>query len=71
MLPGPYFLLAGAMGFVLLWPLGALFGYMNWPMFHGWGLAHGSVAVAWPLLSLASYIALWAILRKRLKPYTK
>ena len=45
-------------GFGLMWPLGWLFGEMNWPFFHGWALAHGTFMLAWPLLSLLLYVGL-------------
>ena len=38
-------------GLIFLVPLGALFDRMNWPVFHGWGLIHGSFIIAWPLLT--------------------
>jgi hypothetical protein len=28
-------------GFFLMWPLGYLYGVLNWPTFHSWGLLHG------------------------------
>jgi hypothetical protein len=49
------------LGFVLMWPVGWLFATMSWPMFHAWGLAHGSWIVAWPVLSVLSFLALYAI----------
>ena len=42
-------------GFFLMWPLGMLFDAMNWPLFNGWGLAHGSFILAWPMLAVASF----------------
>ena len=42
-----------------MFPLGWVFGAMNWPVFHGWGLAHGAFIVAWPLLTLIS----WCLIR--------
>lgn len=45
-------------GFICMWPLGALFSAMHWPVFHGWGLAHGAFIVAWPLLSILSFAVL-------------
>jgi len=41
-------------GFFLMVPLAMLFDAMNWPLFHTWGLAHGSFLIAWPVLTLAS-----------------
>ena len=45
-------------GFFLMWPLGYIFGMMNWPTFHSWGLMHGSFLVAWPALSILTFFAL-------------
>lgn len=64
---GPLFALSVAVGFVLLWPVGWLFGAMGWPMFHGWGLAHGSFVLAWPVLSVATFAVGWLVLRLRNK----
>lgn len=50
-------------GFLLMFPLGALFDHMNWPVFHGWGLAHGSFVIAWPLLT-ALLLVLGSFMRK-------
>lgn len=47
--------LAVAGGFVLMIPLGALFDFMNWPVFHSWGLTHESFLIAWATLSWVSY----------------
>jgi len=44
-----------AVGFLLMFPLGMLFDSMNWPLFHSWGLAHGSFILAWPLLTLVCF----------------
>jgi hypothetical protein len=35
-----------AIGLVLMFPLGLLFDDMKWPLFHSWGLAHGSFILA-------------------------
>ncbi len=56
---GPLIALSIPIGFISMWPLGALFEAMHWPVFHGWGLAHGAFVVAWPLLS----ILVFAIMR--------
>jgi hypothetical protein len=50
-------------GFVLMWPLGWLFGVMNWPVFHSWGLAHGSFVLAWPMLSAFCFLVGWPLSR--------
>ena len=44
-----------ALGFILMVPLGMLFDAMNWPLFHTWGLAHGSFVIAWPVLAVISF----------------
>jgi uncharacterized membrane protein len=46
------------LGFLLMIPLGWIFGEMNWPTFHGWGLLHGSFIIAWPILAVSVYLAL-------------
>ena len=43
------------LGFLAMVPLAAVFTTMDWPAFNGWGLAHGSFVIAWPLMSLCSY----------------
>ena len=43
------------LGFFLMIPLAMIFDAMDWPLFHGWGLAHGSFIIAWPLLTWISY----------------
>jgi hypothetical protein len=52
-------------GFLLMWPLAWLFGVMGWPLFHGWGLAHGSFVIAWPLLSGLVFLLGWLLVRSR------
>ncbi len=49
------------LGFFLMFPLGKLFDAMDWPLFHTWGLAHGSFLLAWPLLAFASAGAMLGI----------
>ena len=51
-------MLAIVFGFILMFPLGFLFGAMNWPTFHSWGLMHGGFFSAWPTLSLVSFATL-------------
>jgi hypothetical protein len=46
------------LGFFLMGPLAGLFEAMRWPMFHGWALAHGSFVIAWPALTIVSFVAL-------------
>jgi len=43
------------LGLFLMVPLGMLFDAMNWPLFHTWGLAHGSFIIAWPILACISF----------------
>ena len=45
-----------AIGFALMFPLGMLFDDMKWPLFHSWGLAHGSFILAWPALTLLAWL---------------
>jgi hypothetical protein len=54
------------LGFFLMIPLSMIFDKMNWPLFHSWGLAHGSFLLAWPLLTLLSFagIEILMILRQ-------
>jgi uncharacterized membrane protein len=61
---GPLFFVSLVIGFLLMWPVGWLFGRMGWPMFHGWGLAHGSFVIAWPVLSLLAFVVLLVLARK-------
>ena len=61
---GPLFFVSLVIGFVLMWPVGWLFGQMGWPMFHGWGLAHGAFVIAWPVLSLLALAVLLVLVRK-------
>lgn len=55
------------LGFFLMAPLGMLFDKMNWPLFHTWGLAHGSFLFAWPLLTLLSFGAIEILILLRQK----
>jgi len=41
-----------------MWPLGYLYGVLNWPTFHSWGLLHGGFFSAWPTLSIFTFLAL-------------
>lgn len=61
---GPLFFVSLVIGFFLMWPVGWLFGQMGWPMFHGWGLAHGAFVIAWPTLSLLTLVVLLALVRR-------
>lgn len=51
------------LGFFLMLPLGLLFDRMNWPLFHTWGLAHGSFIIAWPILACFSFGFLLILVR--------
>jgi len=62
---GPHIFGAFVGGILLMWPLGWLFGVMGWPMFHSWGLAHGSWVIAFPLMILLAYLLIWAALKAR------
>src|ERR1700722_9739674 len=42
-------------GFFLMIPLAMVFNAMDWPLFHSWGLAHGSFIIAWPMLTVLSF----------------
>jgi hypothetical protein len=55
-------------GLFLMVPLAMLFDAMNWPLFHSWGLAHGSFVIAWPLLALACFVMILGIRRATRKP---
>ena len=45
-------------GFLLMWPLGYIYGALSLPTFHSWGLMHGTFMSAWPTLSILAYLAL-------------
>lgn len=46
------------LGFFLMGPLGMFFDTMRWAMFHGWALMHGTFVIAWPALTVISFVAL-------------
>ena len=48
-------------GVLLLIPLGALYEAANLPVYHSWGLMHGSFTTAIPALVAASFVALGVI----------
>jgi hypothetical protein len=52
------YLAAVVVGFLLMIPLAMLFDALNWPLFNGWALFHGSFVLAWPALSLISFVVL-------------
>jgi hypothetical protein len=41
-----------------MWPLGYVFNTFQWPIFHTWGLTHGSLLVAWPSLGWVTNLCL-------------
>jgi membrane protein implicated in regulation of membrane protease activity len=53
-----YGLLAVMAGFFLMYPLAAIFDAYGWPYFNGWALAHGSLLLAWPMLTVVSFVVL-------------
>jgi hypothetical protein len=57
------FVLSVVGGFLLMLPLAWIFDVMRWPVFHSWGLAHGSFIVASPALALLSAALLRILLR--------
>jgi hypothetical protein len=59
-------LIAGSivLGLLLMVPLGMLFDAMDWPLFHTWGLAHGSFVIAWPMLACISFFLLRTFLKR-------
>lgn len=44
-------------GFLLMGPLAYVYGVLNWPTFHSWGLLHGGLFSAWPTLSICTFLA--------------
>ena len=57
-------LVSVVVGFVLMAPLEMLAEAMHWPLFYGWALAHGSFMLAWPMLTLLTFVVFRAWLRK-------
>lgn len=57
-------------GIVGLFPLGAYFNQNGWPVFHTWGLAHGSFIIAVPVLGFPVFVLLgWLLgLSFRMQP---
>src|SRR5438094_10637744 len=49
---------AVALGFFLMSPLGWFFEIMNWPTFHSWGRMHGGSLSTGPTLALISFVLL-------------
>ena len=47
-----------------IYPLGKLFDAMEWPIFHTWGLGHGSFVIAIPVLVWLAYVGLGYGFRK-------
>lgn len=46
------------LGLMLLIPLGAIYGLAGLPVYHSWGLIHGSVTTAIPALIVSSFVCL-------------
>jgi hypothetical protein len=59
-----WFLAAIPTGLVLMLTLGEVFDRMAWPIFHTWGLIHGSFLLAWPVLTLMSFAGLLLLDRR-------
>src|SRR5947208_6135199 len=53
--------LSAVFGFLLLIPVGALYGFVGLPVYHAWGLAHGSFTTALPALIEVSFLCLGLI----------
>jgi hypothetical protein len=47
-------------GFALMFPLAYLFDLLKLPLFNQWALEHGSLVIAWPLLSYLAFRILMA-----------
>jgi hypothetical protein len=45
-------------GFLLMLPFALLFDAMGWPVFNGWAMGHGGFIVAWPVLTLLSFLGI-------------
>ena len=60
-----YLITALVAGFVLMYPLAAIFDHMNWPLFNGWAIGHGTFVIAWPVLTLVVYCGLVTAEKKR------
>lgn len=54
-------------GFFLMAPLGIFFDKMDLPLFHTWGLAHGSFLLAWPMLTVLSFVTIKFLLTRSRK----
>ncbi|MGJ4930944.1 hypothetical protein ACQR1I_29610 [Bradyrhizobium sp. HKCCYLS2038] len=51
-------ILSIVLGFLLMWPLVAIYDWAELPTFHSWGLIHGSLFAAWPTLGAIIFFAL-------------
>lgn len=49
-------MMSSIFGFLLLIPLAWLFDRMDWPFFNPWSMIHGSVLLAWPLLTILVFV---------------
>jgi hypothetical protein len=43
---------------------GTLFNTMNWPLFHTWGLIHGSIIYIFPVYFVIALIIIWYFARQ-------
>jgi hypothetical protein len=41
-----------------MFPLASFFDAINGPLFHSWGLAHGSFLFAWPVLGIVVFFVM-------------
>jgi hypothetical protein len=49
------------LGYLLLGPLGAVYGAARLPVYHAWGILHGGFTTALPALVAAVFVALGAV----------
>jgi hypothetical protein len=63
-------ILAGAGAVVAVPVTGRVFEYFHWPIFHTWGIMHGSICVLFPVCFLLFGGIAWLILRKFVKKST-
>jgi len=46
-----------------IWATASLFDAMNWPLFHTWGLAHGSILFIFPVYFILSLLGMYLVAR--------
>jgi hypothetical protein len=51
-----YLVLSIPLGYVLMCLVAVLFDFMNWPLFNGWAMMHGTFILAWPILTILAFI---------------